>query len=531
MALPREPRQKMINIMYLVLTAILALNVSNEVINAFKVVDKSLMASNSSLTGANSSIYTLLQKKLTDPQSAEKAKIWKPKADQAKVLTDDIYNYIENLKHDLKINAGLRMKEPKAGTTDSIEDYREDNLDAATRMFDTKGEGEKLQKRLEKYKEDLLNLDNFGENTSNDPGSIRKKFPNLQFDTDTKEFKTAEGQPKDFTQTYFHMTPTVAALTMLSKFENNIKNAENKVVTHCLNQVGAVEIVFNKFEPIATTNSTYIMPGQEMTVTAGVGAFNDAAKPVITIDGAVTPLNDNGVAERKFMASGGGAHKVHVHIDYKDPSGKPASLDKDIDYTVGTPGGSAVMLDKMNVFYIGVENPVTINSGTGWDKTHVSISGGGATIKPGSGPGHFLVSATTPGKDNVTITVQADKSTSSFQFNVKPIPDPVVAVGSKRGGGRMPSVDFKNQQFMRADLGADFVFQGVRYNVISATMYFSGANFPSVQQANISGASLAPAADKMNKSIPGTSITFDNVKVQGPDGKVRSIDGAGFILY
>jgi hypothetical protein len=189
------------------------------------------------------------------------------------------------------------------------------------------------------------------------------------------------------------------------------------------------------------------------------------------------------------------------------------------------------MLDKMNVFYIGVDNPITINSGTGWDKTHVSISGGGATLVNEGHPGKFLVKVTTPGKDNVTINVQADKANSAFTFTVKPIPDPVVAVGAKRGGGRMQSVDFKNQQFLRADLGPDFIYQGVHYSLISATVYFSGANFPSVNQGNIQGPSLAGLSTQMSKCIPGTSITFDNVKVQGPDGRVRTIDGAGFILY
>ena len=102
MSLPKEPRQKMINIMYLVLTAILALNVSNEVIEAFKVVDRSLVNSNLNIDNATGTLYESLSSKLTDPTSAEKTRYWKPKADSAKILSDDINAYIDSLKLNLK---------------------------------------------------------------------------------------------------------------------------------------------------------------------------------------------------------------------------------------------------------------------------------------------------------------------------------------------------------------------------------------------------------------------------------------------
>ncbi len=187
------------------------------------------------------------------------------------------------------------------------------------------------------------------------------------------------------------------------------------------------------------------MPGEELVVTAGVGAFNSAAKPSISINGASTPLNENGVAERKFNVSGSGNQKVHVTITYTKPDGTPDKLDKDIEYTVGTPGGAAVMLDKMNVFYIGVDNPVTIGSPTGWDKTNVSMTGG--TIS-GTGSKRIVrVSAI----GNASITVTADGKPSTFPFRIKRIPDPIIKVGPS-SGGRLQAVVFRSQQFVRADL-------------------------------------------------------------------------------
>ena len=155
MALPREPRQKMINIMYLVLTAILALNVSNEVINAFKVVDRSLITTNNNISESNATLYKSLESKLKDPVSAEKAKFWEPKAMQAKQYSAEMMTYIDSLKLALKKAADLQMRWDDV-KKDSIENYREDNLDASTRMFETNGAGKILEARLENYKKNFL---------------------------------------------------------------------------------------------------------------------------------------------------------------------------------------------------------------------------------------------------------------------------------------------------------------------------------------------------------------------------------------
>lgn len=510
--LPRDPRQKMINVMYLVLTAILALNVSNEVINAFRVVDKSLITSNENITTSNETLYKSLEAKLTDPQSAEKAKVWEPKAMQARKYSADLMNYIDGLKLDLKKAADLRMRWDKE-KQDSVEDYRFDNLDASTRLFETNGKGEDLRKKLEEYKQNMLSID----------PTIRAQFEK-NFPVNTVPPLSLEGKQKDFTQSFFHMTPTVAALTMLSKFQNNVKNAESEIVTYCHNQIGAVKVIYDQFAALVGQSSNYVMPGQQVQITAGVGAYSKAAQPQITINGASSSLDADGRANYTLTASGGGDHSVPVVVRYVKPDGTTETKSFDVKYTVGTPGGAAVMLDKMNVFYIGVDNPVTISSGTGWDKTRVSMSGGSLTSV--GGPGKYKVRVSSPG--TASITVVSDGKPSTYGFRIKQIPDPVLMVGNSEGG-RIQSVVFKNQNFARADLkGFDFEYH---YSILSATVYFSGANFPSTQTATISGGSLAGIQSQLAKCIPGTSVTFDNVRVQGPGGPVKSIPGPGFILY
>lgn len=509
--LPKDPRQKMINVMYLVLTAILALNVSSEVINAFKVVDKSLMLSNENISASNETLYKSLESKLTDPQSAEKAKVWAPKAEQARKLSADMMAYIDGLKKDLKLGADLRMKWDDE-RKDSVEDYREDNLDASTRLFETNGKGEEFRERLEKYKKDMLAID----------PSIKAQFEKT-FPVNTKPPISQEGKQKDFTQSFFHMTPTVAALTILSKFQNNIKNAEAEIVTYCHNQIGAVKVIYDQFAALVGQSSNYVMPGQEIEITAGVGAYSKAAQPQISINGASASLDADGRAVYKFNASGAGNHTVPVVVKYTKPDGTTESKSFNVAYTVGTPGGAAVMLDKMNVFYIGVDNPVSISSGTGWDKTKVSMSGG--SLSASGGPGKYNVKVTAPGK--ASISVNADGKVSTYDFRIKNIPPPILMVGPSEGGG-VQSVVFKNQQFARAELkGFDFDY---RYSIVSATVYFSGANFTNLQQATISSGSLANLQPLLAKCIPGTTVTFDNVRVQGPGGPVISIPGPGFIL-
>jgi gliding motility-associated protein GldM len=505
MALPKEPRQKMINIMYLVLTAILALNVSAEVIEAFKTVDKSLQNSSTNIKASNEVLYKSLTEKMTKPESAKQAAEWQPLAQKAKQYSADLDTYIEGLKKELKEGSGLRMVE-KDGKM--VEDFKLDGLDASTRIFETGGKGDLLKAKLDDYKKNMLAIH----------PEIKAQFEST-FPVNTDPVKSQEGGTKEFTAGYFHMTPTIAALTMLSKFQNNVKNAENQVVTYCHNKIGTVEVHMDQVGILVGQNSNYLMPGQELVVKAGVGAYSSASKGSLNINGSTLSLV-NGQTEYKTTVSGGGPHTIQITGTFTGEDGKPVPISEKVEYVVGTPGGAAVMLDKMNVFYIGVPNPVTISSGTGWDKTTVSMNGGSIS---GSGSNRTV---TVSGGTTASITVTADGKSNKFDFRIKRIPDPVFKVGD--GKIRMPSVAFKAQDFCRAEL-ENFDFD-TKYTVTSATVYFSGANFANVQTAAINGNNLGPIKALMARCGPGSVISFDNVKVSGPDGS-RTIDGKSIALY
>ncbi len=513
MALPKEPRQKMINIMYLVLTALLALNVSSEILNAFKVVDKSLVTSNTNITNANNTLYSSLLEKVKDPTTSAKAGPWNERAIQAQKLSAALDSYINQLKVDLKKEAGSKMVDVDGK---QVEQFKEDDLEAATRLFGNGPGGQKkgpeLMAKLNTFRDAMLNTD----------PEIRKEFEKSLAVDVAGPVVGQDGKKNEFTEAYFHMTPTVAGITLLSKFQNNVKNAENQIVTYCHNQVGAVKVVYDQFAALVGQSSNYVMPGEEIEITAGVGAYSAAAKPVISINGSGAAVGPDGRAIYKFQANGGGARSVPVKVTYTKPDGTAETKSFDVKYTVGTPGGAAVMLDKMNVFYMDVDNPITIGSPTGWDKTTVSMTNG--TIS-GSGSARTVkVSSIGP----ASITVTADGKASKFDFRVKRIPDPVFKIGS--GKARVPAVEFKNQQFCRADLGDDFLFD-LKFQVVSAQVYFSGANFPNTQSASITGNSLAGVNALIQRCGPGSSITFVNIKVQGPGGSVRTIDERSIVLY
>ncbi|MGN6164091.1 MAG: gliding motility protein GldM [Flavisolibacter sp.] len=504
MALPKEPRQKMINLMYLVLTALLALNVSAEILNAFKTVDRSLTNTNNTVNHSTETILASLQEKMSDPTSRAKAEIWYPKAKLAQDLTKDMFNYIQSLKSEI-----LKASDfDPAKNGDSS--FKQDNLDIATRIMVEEKKGKELRDKLAKYKNDLLAIDPL----------IAKEYANsLQIDLNPPP--TQDKGNKTWEQAYFHMVPTVAALTMLSKFQNDVKTSENRVVAFCHEQVGKVTVRFDTYAAVIGQSSNYLMPGQDIEITAGVGAFSKAALPQISINGQGAALGEDGASHVKFPGGGIGNHTIPIHIVYQDQDGKQQVIDKTISYTVGQANAS-IALDKMNVLYIGVDNPVSIAaSGGGDDKIQVSMSGGGGSInRVGAGKYNVRVNSVT---DDAKITVSVDgKVAGVSQFRVRTIPDPVATVGGYASGDNINAGAFKAQ----AGVGAyikDFPFD-LKYGVTSFSLSIDNDE-GDVETADCTGNTWNSKAQSIiNRLIkPGRLVTIDGIRASGPDGRSRKL--------
>jgi gliding motility-associated protein GldM len=504
MSLPKEPRQKMINMMYLVLTALLALNVSAEILNAFKTVNRSIDNANGVLAQNNDVIYSSFKEKLADPKTAVKAQIWSPLADQAHSLTRKVYDDIESLKEKIKAAGGF-----KPGAKDSI--GFESNLDASTRVMDKEGEGEKLKVELAKLKQDLLNIN----------PEIGKEFANkLPIDLNIPKSETGNTN-NSWTTAYFHMTPAIAAITILNKFQNDVKSSENQIVTYCHNKIGEVAVRFDKYGFVGGLSSSYLMPGEKLKVYAALGATSSGASPSISINGKPVSTDADGIASSEFPVSGSGA--VNVVIRFKDQDGLDKTITKTLDYSVGQPSGVAVSADKMNVLYIGVDNPLTITAGVGAEKVSASFSGG--SIERVSGP-RWIAKPKTPGEQNINVIV--DGKATPIKYRVKYLPDPASFIANKRGGP-LGAADLKAQGGIIARLlDSDFeaAFKVVSYNVGAI-----GGKYATYQIAQNNGNRWdGQAATIINGATPGTSIFFDNIKVVGPDGKARDLPQMSFNL-
>jgi hypothetical protein len=530
MSLPKEPRQKMINMMYLVLTALLALNVSTEVLNAFNTVNNSLQNSNTVVSQKNNLTYKAFNDALGDEKTKEQAKVWGTPALRVQSEAGSFSTYLESLKLELQKQSGLK-------TVDGKPEYNIGDLDAATRMFDQGGHGKKLYDSLRDFRNQLLYLVDpsnpiyadakLSDSVKADMLRAKAEFKaRLPIDMSVPKSETGEADKKDtaenWTIRYFHMTPTVAALTILSKFESDVKNSESQVIDYLHSKIGEVKIRFDKQEAIVTPTATYVMPGDDLGIKAGIGAFSSTAKPTVTFDGNTVATNDQGVAEYKTKASGSGPHQVRVHITYFKPDGSQGSSDEIVKYDVGVPSGASVFLEKMNVLYVAVDNPVTISGGSvGAEKVHASFNLG--TITKLSGDKYNIVPDKN-GEGKITITVPG-KAPYEFPMRVKYLPDPTGFVGSHKGGV-VSTAEFKAIGGVLAKLESDFEagFTVLDYN-LAATINGQFLEAPN-QGPRFSG----QVEQLVNRCTPGTHVFIENLRCKGKDGKIRELPPMIFTL-
>jgi gliding motility-associated protein GldM len=500
MALPKEPRQKMINIMYLVLTALLALNVSAEILNAFRTVDNSLIGTNKAINNSTETILRSLNDKRGEAETKVKADIWYPKAVEAQRLSLELTNYIEQLRQRILKEAGFDPAKNKDSS------FKADNLDITTRIMVEQKEGEKLKAKLEEYRKKLLAIDPL----------IAAEFKN-SLQINTEDPITMDKTKKSWAAGYFHMVPTVAGMTILSKFANDVKTSENRVVEFCHNQVGKVVVRYDAFAAIVGQSSNYIMPGQDIEISAGVGAFSRAAAPTITINGQNAPLGAEGQATLKVNGGALGKHSVPVLIRFKDQDGIFQTVTKNVEYTVGQANAS-IALDKMNVLYIGVPNPITVAaSGGGDDRVAVALNGSGRIDK--TGPGKYNVFVT--GGDQATITVSVEgKVAGASQFRVRRIPTPTATIAGKMSGENMNAGELRAQ----AGVGAfirDFPFD-ILYTVTSYTIS-TDSDDGDIIEANVTGNAWGGSGQAraviQAASKAGKTLYVDNIRAVGPDGR------------
>lgn len=495
----------MINLMYLVLTALLALNVSNEILNAFKTVDESLQSSNTVINGSNKLIQESLAEQSKKAELAARVAIWKPKADSAIAMANATSNYIESVKMDLKKASGLEV-------VDGAEVYKEDDLEAATRLLDVQKKGDTLYNNLKIFAANLLAIL---------PADKRK---GVELPIDLTIPKSKNRGNNTWTRAYFHMAPTVAAITILSKFQNDVLRAGNLIAQKCQAEVGKQEVILDRFEVLTSQNSTYLLPGQTLEVKAGIGSFSSAAKPTITINGVSQVANDSGFARYTTTISGGAGGAIPIKVSFKDPNtGQVTEKTSEVRYTVGQPSGASIFLEKMNVMYVGVDNPVTISTGSGKrEGANVSFSLGSASAAGGD---RYIVKPTEVGPATLTIRT-ADGKSYPFPIRCKLLPNPIAMVGTLKGG-KVSSAQFKVMGGVRAQL-EDSEFEA-NFQIVSYTIAGNGAGFSQYTPVQVTGAVWGNNA-VISQCKPGSTVYVDDIIARGPDGKNRKLPPIVFQL-
>ncbi|MGL6021540.1 MAG: gliding motility protein GldM [Chitinophagaceae bacterium] len=510
MSLPKEPRQKMINLMYLVLTAMLALNVSAEVLNAFEKLASSLDHSNRSVEEMNSITYKKFDAMVkTDP----KVLPLKEEADKIRHLSNEMFNYLEDVKQQIYTYSG------GVGTVDVKSEFGKDNLDAASYILieqDGGKQGKDLEQKLKDYRSNILN-------SVGEQGKIELEA-NMPLNLDVTNTSSDNiGVNKEFIVSYFYMTPTIAAIALIDKFQNDIRNTEAKAIDFLFKKIGQDVLVYDKIEPFVSATSNYVMQGETYEAQIGLAAFAEKSNPTITVDGNRVPVS-GGIGTYRVTANGIGVHKLNIQIRYKKSNGAEEVTSKVIEYSVGAPAGMSISADGLNLFYIGIDNPVTIAAGTGDEKISASISQGSISR---SGKGKYIVKVVEPGEAKVTVSVAGEKTTV-FPFRVKNIPNPVCMVGDLESGS-VPISKFKAQTGLLAVL-QNFEFDAY-FTVEKFTVYFSGPGYEDVLSTNNSGSTFTQDYyTKLSKAKSGTMINIMDIYVKGPDGKRRKLPAIAYNL-
>lgn len=476
---PETPRQKMISMMYLVLTAMLALNVSKDILQAFAVVNDSIVETNRIFdTKVEANYKTFDQAYALTPGKV------KENYDKAQVVRKEaksLVEYIQTIKWAI-VGAveGKTPEEVKAMEETALKDGKsflaeingKDNYDIPHRFLfgdSDKGEGGtkvgELKDKIVAFKKKMAEI----------LGKYAEKV-NLGLAVE-KEYPTISGEgTANWQVTNFYHTILAADVVILNKLILEVKNAEADVVAQLYAMVDIEGFSFDKVGAKVIAKSNYVLTGSEYEAEIFVAAYDSKQQPVIKVGSAVdsttlaisgnveTIEGKDGVGIYKVGAGSIGEQKFGGVIEITSRSGVKTSYPFNASYFVAQPSAT-VSADKMNVFYIGVDNPVTISvPGVANEKVRASISNG--SLSPAGG-GKYNVRVT--GGAEAVINVSADMDGSSrpmgsTKFRVKPIPTPIPKVANKISGN-FTKAEILGSPYVLAVL-ENFDFD-LRYNVVS----------------------------------------------------------------
>lgn len=501
----QTPRQKMINLMYLVFIAMMAMQVDRQVLRSFEGITVTLDEA-SRLTNENNGTFyeQIANKAKDDPDYAEiedKAKLVRVEADKA-------YNLIESIKNELMKSQEYSL--PGVGDEDKETNYNSlSNTDAITKMMFAKQDAgtpkaQELIDGIGGFKNFMLDIyKGFKGDTKKDQDRIEALF------------STESKGKKSWLNSKFYEQPMVAGLANLTKIQADIRTEEGNIVRTLFANKLQDEIQLKAFQPIVMV-PPFVRSDKAADASIAFGAFDNTLNGTVTVEGhGEVPLKD-GKAEFKLNTSGSGKKTVKGTMNYKGGDGQMVSIPFSQEYEVVAetlmqpPSGAVISADAMNVVYRGLDNPIsaTVNGADG--PVSLSANVGGLSQK-GAGKWNFKPGA---GSSEVTFTASAKTSTGksvsgTAKFRIKPVPPARAHIAGKTSL-QIPANGLAGQT-VRVDW-PDFLFD-VKGEVTSFKV-----KVPGQPTAVVNGDKMSAAAGTLSKAKSGDVVGVFDIKYSSAAG-------------
>ncbi len=496
------PRQKMIGILYLVLLGLVALNVSDSILDAFKNLTDSLNTSTENVQNGVDATYASFEATKLKEEPVRARPIY-DRAKKASAYTGELNVYVGDLKKLFESAGG--------GYTEATGDIaKRDNLDISPRLMINQKRATVLKNKINDTRKKLLGL------------LDEKERQGFNFSLQAVDPPDRAGVNRSWEQSNFgDGIPLTAAITALAKIQADIKNAESEIVKRILGKMDQAIVNLDQFAAVAVAPTSYLILGQPYTAEVFLTASDSKSSPDISVGGSRLQVKDgkgsytvNTTREGLFSWIG------TVRVKQTDGSIKTYTTTEQ-KYQVARPS-AVVSPDKMNVFYVGVPNPVSV-SAPGIPKENLVVSMSGGSISGSNGK--YTVNVNSPGsmaKVNVSARISGKvQNVGSTEFRVKRIPDPKAKFAGKTGG-TLSSVVIKSQNSIFAIL--EFFDFDAKFNVTRFSLVIARprADVVALQATGNSFSSQMRAA--LAAITPGTRVIFDDIVAVGPDGTQRQLD-------
>lgn len=527
---PETPRQKMINMMYIVLTAMLALNVAAQVLEAFRVVDSSLLHTLKAVDSKNMQIYSSFEQAYIE--NPAKVQEWKEKADLVQKSTSEIISYISLLKEELINYSGSTIVSEEfplhsddfyfvTEKGDTLVVEKQDDLNAPSELMITQKRAFELNDKITEFRNGLVAL--LDESDVELRESILKEL-----ETPDPVSTVKEGKDRSTWEThYFLDKPLVAILTLLSKVQIDVKNSESNIINYLYAQIDAGSFKFNKLGARIIANSNIILQGEAYEAEVFLAAEDTTQQPQIFINNVAVEVID-GKATYKVNTTKPGVFKWSGLIKYKTPAGIIRNYPFEQEYQVTQPSVT-MSATRMNVFYLGIDNPFDVLAG-GIPKEDLVVTMTNGTIKKSGDT--FLISANALDEQGrrTKVTVYSNiggqrRLVGSSDWRVKQVPPPVAQINGQSGGDIRKEVLNIQDGIMAVLVDFDFDF---KYKVTQFNVETSGVAGYVINRKSNSNRFTQEQKDQLKRARLQSIVYISDIKAIGDDGSTRDLDPISF---